>query len=300
MRLRWFCAAILAGVLLLPGMTLASDFSVTPWDVNPPSGDWADYGITYTLPVVNRDGLTWYASDIRHVPAGENGTDPGNHNAYVYTYAWEGWPNDPDMPVYWALHVPVHHVQVAYWCSGEEKPSPNNSHWIVQETWPGAEIIVPDAPGTDFVISRNNICRIAVWDPEHPDSSGIVSNIHAMHPDEGDGVHVGHHSFKISFTALDSTEMINTPTPAWTVTPTVTVTPVATVDMVAVIREEAWNAVGVNYNPDAAFGVFARRNGLGVPLTNEFDVSGYRVQGFAGGVVFTEIGNWQTVNLMLW
>ena len=61
------------------------------------------------------------------------------------------------------------------------------------------------------------------------------------------------------------------------------------------IRQKAWDTVGVNYNPEAAFSRYARQNGLGIPLTNEFDVNGYRCQGFVGGIVYAKIGDWGNV-----
>ena len=66
------------------------------------------------------------------------------------------------------------------------------------------------------------------------------------------------------------------------------------------IRNAAWNAAGQPYNPDAAFPKYAREHSLGVPLTGEFDVNGYRVQGFAGGIVYCLIGDWGNVKDMPW
>lgn len=303
-------AVVVAPQFQAQGASNASDFSITPWGIDPPSGDWADYDITYTLPVANPDGLTWYVSDIKHLPPGANGADPGNHNIYVNTYDWQGWPNNPNIGEEWSLHVPRRHVRVAYWCSGEDTPSPSNSHWIVQETWPGTETIPGTQDGTDFVISRGNICRVAVWNPEHPEYSAIVSNIHTMHPDEGDGVHYGHHSFRISFTALDASELISTPTPeptaTWTPTPEATDTPEATPVTVTEedIRNACWNRVypsgGIAYNPAAGFPRIAYERGLGVPTTAEFDIGVYRAQGFALGILYTEIGDWGNITTLAW
>ncbi len=66
------------------------------------------------------------------------------------------------------------------------------------------------------------------------------------------------------------------------------------------IRQAAWDTVGINYNPEAAFSRYAREHGLGIPLTNEFDVNGYRCQGFVGGIVFAKIGDWGNVQHATW
>ena len=60
----------------------------------------------------------------------------------------------------------------------------------------------------------------------------------------------------------------------------------------------------LSYNPDATFPVYARKHGLGVPLTSEFDVEGEgatcRVQGFVGGIVFCEVPFWNLAEHMEW
>lgn len=68
----------------------------------------------------------------------------------------------------------------------------------------------------------------------------------------------------------------------------------------AAIREAAWNAAGVPFNPDAAFPRFAKSHSLGVPMTAEFDVNGYRAQGYAGGIVYCKIPNWSEVKWSEW
>ncbi len=66
------------------------------------------------------------------------------------------------------------------------------------------------------------------------------------------------------------------------------------------IRQAAWDTVGINYNPEAAFSRYAREHGLAIPLTNEFDVNGYRCQGFVGGIVYAKIGDWGNVQHATW
>lgn len=70
------------------------------------------------------------------------------------------------------------------------------------------------------------------------------------------------------------------------------------------IRNAAWGALGVPLNPDAAFYRYAQANGLGKPETPEIDVEAggvtYRLQGFAGGVVYCALGDWSNIKEVPW
>lgn len=55
------------------------------------------------------------------------------------------------------------------------------------------------------------------------------------------------------------------------------------------IRNLAWNAVGVPYNPTHAFPRYAREHNLGAPLRDTLDYKGVRIQPFMNGVVFCPI-----------
>ncbi|MBI1802585.1 MAG: hypothetical protein HYR71_13250, partial [Chloroflexi bacterium] len=65
------------------------------------------------------------------------------------------------------------------------------------------------------------------------------------------------------------------------------------------VRTAAWQALGVSYNPNAALQIKAKELGLGHPVTSELrvDVKGVRWedQGYAGGIVATEEGNWGNI-----
>lgn len=71
-----------------------------------------------------------------------------------------------------------------------------------------------------------------------------------------------------------------------------------------VVREEAWNAAGIPFNPQAAFARYAREHGLGTPQTNEFDFSyrgvNYRGQGFSQGIVYSKVGDWGNIKELSW
>ncbi|HRX05079.1 MAG TPA: hypothetical protein P5148_18160 [Anaerolineae bacterium] len=66
------------------------------------------------------------------------------------------------------------------------------------------------------------------------------------------------------------------------------------------IRRNAWDILDIPFNPDAAIGRYAREHNLGVPLTGEFDVAGYRCQGFVNGIVHVVIGHWDQVSHTNW
>jgi hypothetical protein len=70
------------------------------------------------------------------------------------------------------------------------------------------------------------------------------------------------------------------------------------------VREKAWDTVGVPYNPEAAFPVYARLEGLGSPLAGEDDVEvdgvSFRFQPYVGGVVFCKVGDWGNVTHIEW
>jgi hypothetical protein len=71
-----------------------------------------------------------------------------------------------------------------------------------------------------------------------------------------------------------------------------------------VVREEAWNAAGVLFNPVAAFPKYARAHDLGNPRTSEFDFAykgvRYRGQGFSRAIVYCKVGDWGNVKEMSW
>jgi N-acetyl-anhydromuramyl-L-alanine amidase AmpD len=71
-----------------------------------------------------------------------------------------------------------------------------------------------------------------------------------------------------------------------------------------VVRDAAWHAAGIAFNPRAAFPRYAREHGLGTPQTEEFDFSyegvNYRGQGFSGAIVFCMVGDWANLKEMSW
>jgi len=66
------------------------------------------------------------------------------------------------------------------------------------------------------------------------------------------------------------------------------------------IRHAGWQALRIPYNPTAAFQSYARKHGLGFPVTGEFDVGDIRAQGYANGIVYARIGQWNKVKTLRW
>ena len=72
------------------------------------------------------------------------------------------------------------------------------------------------------------------------------------------------------------------------------------------LKNAAWNAMGVAYNPDAALADYASDNGLGVPLCNEYEFTidcefyvGQVYVGDGGPVfVYCKKGDWDNITDM--
>jgi hypothetical protein len=70
------------------------------------------------------------------------------------------------------------------------------------------------------------------------------------------------------------------------------------------VREAAWNAADIPFNPNAAFPKYAREHDLGNPISQEFDFSyrgvNYRGQGFSQAIVYCQVGDWENLKEMSW
>ncbi|MBX3014387.1 MAG: hypothetical protein KF832_22890 [Caldilineaceae bacterium] len=69
---------------------------------------------------------------------------------------------------------------------------------------------------------------------------------------------------------------------------------------VTMLRTALWQARGIPLDNASTLVAHARQQQLGAPLTSELDVDGYRVQGFAGGIVFAPIGALDQVSHISW
>ncbi len=86
------------------------------------------------------------------------------------------------------------------------------------------------------------------------------------------------------------------PAPAATVTP---FDPLALTSL-ALVRAAAWNRLGIEFRPDSPLAEYARRNALGMPVTQEFVSGALLAQGFQGGIVYAPAGEREAVRHMSW
>lgn len=70
--------------------------------------------------------------------------------------------------------------------------------------------------------------------------------------------------------------------------------------VITALRQGAWSRVGIELQPSSPLAAYARREGLGRPVTQEFETSGYRVQGFQNGIVYAPVNDPQRVTHADW
>jgi hypothetical protein len=246
--------------------------------MNEPSGNWKAYKcISFTQPT----GAGWYVTHIWHYTPGTNNS---RQNLYVSTYNYTEWPNGGGVSD--ELHTPVPNIPVIFWASGEVGFDPAPATNSVLRTWADKPA---NEPGCNFPIWQGQHCRVAVYDGK---PSAIVSGITTDLPDEGDDVTLGHHSWAVHFTYIN-TGVVEPPPPP----------PVVTTPTIEQIRERAWNLLylaPIAYNAESALARAARAQALGAPVTREFDLGDTRAQGYALGVTYCKIGDWGNVKGLTW
>ena len=65
-------------------------------------------------------------------------------------------------------------------------------------------------------------------------------------------------------------------------------------------RQAAWNRLGLELPVDSFIAAYARRNQLGRPVTQEFELNGQRVQGYNDAIVYMPIGQPQRITHFPW
>ena len=66
------------------------------------------------------------------------------------------------------------------------------------------------------------------------------------------------------------------------------------------LRRAAWSRIGIEHDPNSAIAAYARHHEMGIPVTQEFEAGGFRLQGFHTGIVFMRIGDLDNIGHMLW
>jgi hypothetical protein len=69
---------------------------------------------------------------------------------------------------------------------------------------------------------------------------------------------------------------------------------------VETLRRAAWQSVNRTYTGETAFVRYARSHNLGAPLGGETAAGAYLLQGFAGGIVYMQAGNEQSLQHVAW
>jgi hypothetical protein len=68
----------------------------------------------------------------------------------------------------------------------------------------------------------------------------------------------------------------------------------------ALLRAAAWNRLGLEYRADSPLADYARRNALGMPVTQEFMAGNLVAQGYQGGIVYALVSERENVRHMSW
>lgn len=73
-----------------------------------------------------------------------------------------------------------------------------------------------------------------------------------------------------------------------------------TPSVVETVRQAAWRATGIDLAETSVFVAYARQHQLGAPLTPETAIDGYRLQGFAQGIVYAPIKQGEALTHTNW
>jgi hypothetical protein len=138
-----------------------------------------------------------------------------------------------------------------------------------------------DPMGCDFPMGKE--ATYSVWmkgkEKSSDDPSDRVEKLHTRHADEGPDNTIGHHSFFVVFrrtlkgpTVLDEKAVL-----------------------AAARRLRDEQSAG-----DEPFAVYARRNGLGAPVTAELSAGGFRARGYERGIIYAPLARPDDVKHMAW
>ncbi len=194
--------------------------------------------------------------------------------------------------------------QILYWSDGfEQLANPDYQGYVrrfTKERSGWANIIT--GPGSSFVPERG---ESGPWCWAPAGAAEVVC---------GGGLPANHHiSFFVVWqaVALDAGETPDVdfdhqifiptlPAAAPTALPGGVPLPEAEAGHLTALRQAAWIRLGIEYPTESTLANYARRNHLGAPMTQEFVVNGYRVQGFQGGIVYASVTEVQRVGHTPW
>jgi hypothetical protein len=197
--------------------------------------------------------------------------------------------------------------EIIYWSDGFEMlKDPTYDNYVRRKTkeksgW--ANIIT--GPGSSFVPERNESgpwCWAPAGAAEVVCGGGLPANVHISFfvvwqavpaggelPDDGDQDKWDNDTFlptvpKFAPAAAGEPEPAIEPGSLW----------------VHMFRQAAWNRLGLELPVDSRLASYARRQQLGRPVTQEFELNGHRVQGFHGGIVIMPVGQTERISHVPW
>ena len=132
------------------------------------------YGVTVDRAAPGPQGYVWRAVSVQHVPPGQNG---GNHHIYLNIYDEQGGEARGNT-----------NVQVVWGWNGQGANEVADPKPLEK---PRGEYM------TNIPMERGQVVWCKVQGYGYP--SDTVRGLHTAHPDEGDDVRTGHHSFIVQF-----------------------------------------------------------------------------------------------------
>jgi hypothetical protein len=201
----------------------------------------------------------------------------------------------------------IRNQEIIYWSDGFEMlgdPTYEGYvHRLTKEKSGWANVIT--GPGSSFVPERNESgpwCWAPAGAAEVVCGGGLPANHHVSFfavwqavpaseggtPDDNDKENWDNNTF--------------IPTVPKHVEPAAANEPIPTPDSLTLhmYREAVWNRLGLELRIDSAIAAYARRNQLGRPVTNEFEMNGHRLQGFNEGIVSMPVGQPQRITHFPW
>lgn len=138
-----------------------------------------------------------------------------------------------------------------------------------------------DPMGCDFPMGKDGTYSawIAGASRDANEPSDRVERLHTRHADEGSGNTIGHHSFFVVFRLTAKGPTVLDPKAV----------------LAAARRLRDAQTAG-----DEPFAVHARQNGLGAPVTAEFNAGGFRARGYERGIIYAPFNRPNEIKHMAW
>lgn len=202
----------------------------------------------------------------------------------------------------------IRNQEIIYWSDGFEMLGDGEYDGYVRrftkEKSGWANVIT--GPGSSFVPERNESgpwCWAPAGAAEVISGGGLPANHHISFfavwqavpadegstPDEGEQDNWDNNTFMPTVPKI-VTPAANEPQPVFD----------ANALALHIYRQAAWNRLGLELPVDSLIAAYARRNKLGRPVTQEFEMNGHRVQGYNEAIVYMPVGQPQRITHFPW